>query len=97
MAPIVLRTTKGRTGKTRINNVHYWLFVMLPREGIFAWSFEALSGERASNGNERLSRSCSFVCWFFEGKRKEDDEQLEKVAVPLKRNHYPLRNFYIRN
>ena len=92
-----LRTTKERTGKTRINNVHYWLSVMLPWEGDFAWSFEARFGERASSGNERQCRSCSLRVGFFWMFERRNDEKLEKVAVPLKRNHYTLRNFYKRN
>ncbi len=34
------------------------------------------------------------VCWFLERKERRNDEKLGKMAVPLKRNHYTLRNFY---
>ena len=48
------RRKSGRV-KPDINNVHYWLAVMIPWEGVYAWSFEAPFGEGASNGNERRS------------------------------------------
>ena len=57
------RRKSGRV-KPDINNVHYWLSVMLPWEGDLAWSFEARFGERASSGNERQCRSCSLRVGF---------------------------------
>lgn len=84
------RRKSGRV-KPDINNVHHRLAGDVPWEGVSTWSFEALSGEGASNGNERQNRSCSF-CVFR--KEKEEEKKARKWKVPLKRNLYTLRNFY---
>ena len=86
------RRKSGRV-EPDINNVQHRFTGDVPWEGVSTWSFEARSGERASNGNERQSRSCGF-CVFF---GKEEEKKARKWKVPLKRNLYTLRNFYKRN
>jgi hypothetical protein len=70
---------------------------MLPWEGDLAWSFEALSGERASKWQRAAVAARAACVLVFRKERKEERQKLEKLAVPLKRNLYTLRNFYRRN